>query len=282
MASSEAGLVRRTIVILRTVAAHVEGVGLSEVARESGIPKATCYRVLGVLEQEGWLTVESQTRRYRVSLGLLSIVGGLLDRDGAYGHLRDVLRRLAEETSESCGFDVLLPPEVMVVAQVPGPQVIGQTLKPVPRTQPVWATSTGKVFLASADEHWVRANFEAEFQARADANGGTLDEFLDSLVEVRELGYAVTCDELEVGASSIAAPIRVGEAVPYALWTGGPTYRFGKDRIVELAGLVCGAAVVLGGLLAASEVSLSAGALDHAAALAITRHSWPEYPAGTR
>ncbi|CAM5742323.1 hypothetical protein SHIRM173S_00174 [Streptomyces hirsutus] len=42
MASSEAGLVRRTIWLLRTVAAHPDGVGLSEIARESGIPKATC------------------------------------------------------------------------------------------------------------------------------------------------------------------------------------------------------------------------------------------------
>ena len=71
MAPSEAGLVRRTIWLLRAVAAHPEGVGLSEVAREAGIPKATCYRVLTVLERESWLTLDPITRRYRVSLGLV-------------------------------------------------------------------------------------------------------------------------------------------------------------------------------------------------------------------
>lgn len=256
MPPNEAGLVRRTIVVLRTVAAHSEGIGLSDVARESGIPKATCYRVLGVLERESWLTLDVHTRRYRVSLGLLSIVGGLLDRDGAYGHMRDMLRRLAEETSETCGFDVLLPPDVMVVAQVPGPYLIGHTLKPVPRTQPVWATSTGKAFLAYQDPERVRAEFGAEYEAKAPATLGTFDAFLDSLIEVRELGYAVARDELELGAASVAAPIFVGDSVPYALWTGGPTYRFTHERIDELADLVRKAARLLGELLGITGLEL--------------------------
>ncbi|TWH65942.1 DNA-binding IclR family transcriptional regulator [Micromonospora olivasterospora] len=173
MAPSEAGLVRRTIWLLRAVAAHPEGVGLSEVAREAGIPKATCYRVLTVLERESWLTLDPVTRRYRVSLGLLSIVGGLLDGGGAYGHMREVLRNLAEETRETAGFDVLLPPKVMVVAQAPGPSLIGQTLKPVPRTQPVWATSTGKVLLAALSPDAVRADFTEEFAEHAPPEVGT-------------------------------------------------------------------------------------------------------------
>lgn len=264
MAPSETGLVYRTIVVLRTVASHAEGIGLSEVARESGIPKATCYRVLGVLEREGWLTLEPHTRRYRVSLGLLSIVGGLLDGGGAYGRLRDVLRRLAKDTAESCGFDVLLPPQVMVVAQVAGPSVIGHTLRPVPRTQPVWATSTGRVLLAWSDAQWTRANFQAEFEAKAGRSAGTFDQFLNSLAAVRTSGYAVTRDGLEVGASSVAAPVQIRGEVRYALWTGGPTYRFGEDQVDELARLVCSAATVLGELLTASEVDSPTFGLDRA------------------
>jgi len=256
MAPGEAGLVRRTIWLLRTVAAHPEGVGLSEIARESGIPKATCYRVLTVLERESWLTLDPVTRRYRVSLGLLSIVGGLLDGGGAYGHMRDVLRDLAAETKETAGFDVLLAPNVMVVAQVPGPSLIGQTLKPVPRTQPVWATSTGKVLLAGLDPETVRAEFAEEFDAKAPEEVGGLEAFMDSMRSVREDGYAVAYDELEVGAASVAAPVRVRDTTPYAVWIGGPTYRLTRSRIDEVAECVMKAARQLGDLLSITDLEL--------------------------
>lgn len=256
MPPGEAGLVRRTIWLLRTVAAHPEGIGLSDIAREVGIPKATCYRVLTVLERESWLTLDPDTRRYRVSLGLLSIVGGLLDSDGAYGHMRGVLRRLAEETKETSGFDVLLPPNVMVVAQVPGPSLIGQTLKPVPRTQPVWATSTGKVLLAALDPENVRAEFAAEFEDKAPERFGGVDAFIASLDSVRGNGFAYAYDELEVGAASVAAPVRVRDSTPYAVWIGGPTYRLTRERIDTLAVSVINAARDLGDLLSVTDIVL--------------------------
>lgn len=257
MAPSDAGLVQRTVLILRVVAAHSDGIGLSDVARDAGVPKATCYRILGVLERESWVTLDPQTRRYRLSLGLLSIVGGLLDAHGAYGHLQDTLLRLAGDTQETSGFDVLLPPNVMVVAQVPGPFLIGQTLKPVPRTQPVWATSTGKVLLASLDSSKVREDFGEAFRESEGGPHPSLDTFLDSLSAVRKQGFAYAYDELEVGAASVAAPVHVGDATPYAVWIGGPTYRLTRERIDEVAGQVIDAANALGKLLSVSNATFA-------------------------
>jgi len=232
MSQNSTGLVRRTIGLLRVVATHPEGIGLSDASRESGIPKATCYRVLKILQDESWVTLDPVSRRYHVSLGMLTIVGGLLTPDGSYRHLQELLQQLANETNETSGFDVLLPPDVMVVAQVPGPSLIGQTLKPVPRTQPVWATSTGKVLLAALDPSEVEAQFSSAFDR---AEGITMADFLESLETVRSRGYAWSFGELESDAASVAAPVSVGGATPYAVWIGGPTYRITPDRIDALA-----------------------------------------------
>ncbi|MEV4382826.1 IclR family transcriptional regulator [Streptosporangium sp. NPDC049644] len=259
MAASESGLVRRTISVLRAVAAHPEGVGLSEVARESGIPKATCYRVLNVLERESWLTLDPGNRRYRVSLGLLSLVGGLLDNDGAYRNMRQVLTELAAQTQETCGFDVLLPPNVMVVAQMPGPRLIGQTPKPVPRTQPVWATSTGKVLLAALDRQTVVDDYAQEFEEHAPDHLGDFDEFLKSLDVIREHGYAYTVDELEQGAASIAAPVRVRDKYPYAVWIGGPTFRLTKEWVDTTAPYLLQTSKRLSDLLSVTDLQMAGG-----------------------
>lgn len=258
MAANESGLVRRTIWVLRAVAAHPNGVGLSEIARESGIPKATCYRVLSVLERESWLTLDPDTRRYRVSLGLLSIVGGFLDGNGGYRHMRQVITDLAAETQETCGFDVLHPPNVMVVAQVAGPRLIGQTMKPVPRTQPVWSTSTGKVLLAMLDRAKVVDEYGDDIEHNAPKSLGGIDRFLSTLDAIVERGYAYSRDELEEGATSVAAPVRVGDSYPYAVWIGGPSFRLTPEWVEEVSPRLLEASAKLGELLTYTDLQLPA------------------------
>ncbi|MTV24903.1 IclR family transcriptional regulator [Nitriliruptoraceae bacterium ZYF776] len=250
---SEAGLVQRTIWVLRAVAAHPEGIGLSDVARESGIPKATCYRVLQVLERERWLELDPASRRYRTSLGLLSVVGGLLDQSGGYAQTQMVVRELAKRTEEAAGFDVLLPPHVMVLSQIAGPHLIGQTLKPVPRTQPVWCTSSGKALLSALDPDRIAAEHGETWGPDEEARYGGLDGFHAELDTVRRRGFAVAYDELEEGAASVAAPVQVRGKVTYALWIGGPTYRLTHDRLDELGGTVREAAQHLSQLLSLSD-----------------------------
>jgi len=258
MAANESGLVRRTIWILRAVAAHPNGVGLSEISRESGIPKATCYRVLSVLERESWLTLDPDTRRYKVSLGLLSIVGGFLDGNGGYRHMRQVITDLAADTQETCGFDVLHPPNVMVVAQVAGPRLIGQTMKPVPRTQPVWSTSTGKVLLAMLDRQKVLEEYADDIEHNAPKSLGGLKKFLATLDAIGERGYAYSRDELEDGATSVAAPVRVGDSYPYAVWIGGPSFRLTPDWVEDVAPKLLDASAKLGELLTYTDLQLPA------------------------
>ena len=256
MAASESGLVRRTIWVLRAVAAHSNGVGLSEIARESGIPKATCYRVLSVLERESWLTLDPDTRRYKVSLGLLSIVGGFLDGNGGYRHMRQVITDLAASTQETCGFDVLHPPNVMVVAQAAGPHLISQAMKPVPRTQPVWATSTGKVLLAMLDRQQWFDEYAEDIEKHAPDSVGGIEAFVSNLDAIRERGYAYSRDELEKGAASIAVPVRVGDSYPYAVWIGGPSFRLDAEWVEKVAPQLLDAAAKLGELLTYADLML--------------------------
>jgi IclR family acetate operon transcriptional repressor len=231
-APRETALVQKTIWILRAIAARSDGAGLSEVARAAGIPKATCYRIMRTLEEEGWL-VRDVHSRYRVSLGLLLLVGSLLDQGSEHGHAMAILRDLSAEVGETSGLDQLVAPSVMVTAQVQGPHVISHTSKPVPRMLPPWTTSTGKVLLAWTDPDLVRKQFAEDFRARGPGND--FEAFLDGLAEVRHQGYGFAYDEMEEGLAAVAAPVRVGTSVPYSIWISGPSYRITRERIPDLA-----------------------------------------------
>ena len=57
---------------------------------------------------------------------------------------------------------------------------------------------------------------------------------------VREQGYAVAVDELEVGLTAVAAPIRnAGGDVVASMSVSGPTFRLG-ERLDEVIGRLTG------------------------------------------
>lgn len=249
------GLVRRTVRVTRAIGGHPEGVGLSDISRETGLSKATCLRILNDLVVERWITFDDQDRTYRISLGMLSVVGRIFDGQSAFGYLKRILRSLSERTKETAGFDLLVAPHVLVVAQEAGPQLITQAARPVPRTQSVWVTATGRVFLAGLTQDQVMSDFADTFPATsAKSRKAGIEEFCTRLSGVQAQGFAVVRDELEMGASAVAAPVMVDGRTQYAAWVGGPSYRIGPERTLELATAVMEAAEELAALLQVNPI----------------------------
>ena len=111
-----------------------------------------------------------------------------------------------------------------MIAQVQGPSTIGYTPSGVPRTLETWNTSTGKVLLGDLDDRRLRSTHGAALATVA-ARRHSKTSFPAELVTVRQQGYGTARDEMEVGASAVAAPVRVDGQVVAATWIGGPSFR---------------------------------------------------------
>jgi IclR family pca regulon transcriptional regulator len=85
---------------------------------------------------------------------------------------------------------------------------------------PAYQTSLGRVLLAALDddEEVARLWEAGDRSSVTERTVRTLDDLLGKLAEVREQGWALVDQELELGVRSIAAPIRnsVGEVVAAA------------------------------------------------------------------
>jgi len=241
-------LVRKSVAVLRAVAGGGGGLGLSEVARLSSVPKATCLRILVDLIDEQLVVFDSDTKRYAVAFGALAVVGGMLDGDGARVHIQHELRRLAEVTEETSGLDILVGTEVVVIAQVQGPSTIGYAPRGVPRTLQTWNTSTGKVLLAALATDDVRKTHGDALDVVGKVRESQT-AFLDELAAVREHGYGTARDEMEVGAAAVAAPVEVDGEVVAATWIGGPSFRITPERVPGIAEEVVASAKVIGDIL---------------------------------
>lgn len=244
------GLLNRAFKVLRVVSSYPEGIGLSELARLSEVPKATCFRIITVLQDEGVLVHDEGNKRARLSIGALSILGGILTQSGVVGGIREVLDQLSAETGETSGFDMLHDNEIIVLLQQVGPSLIGQTTKQTPRAQPPWLTSTGKAILAHRSSEEVTALLAPSFSSE---NMRTLELFVNSLDAVREHGYSWVFGELERDAAAIGAAVQTEGVPKYAVWIGGPTYRITPETAPKLGKLVVAAAQTVSQLLHAAD-----------------------------
>ena len=107
---------------------------------------------------------------------------------------------------------------------------------------PLHATSNGKVLLSGLPPDEVD-NRLPRLPSYTAGTVTTRARLRRELLEVREQGYAVATDELEVGLTAIAAPIRNAHGdVIASLSVSGPTFRLTEARVKELVPVVQDAA----------------------------------------
>lgn len=236
--------VDRALEILE-VLARVGEAGITEVAAELGVHKSTAFRLVATLEQHRLVEQSGDRGKYRLGVGLLRLAGATTARLDLVQEARPLARQLASETGETVNIAVLSESSALYLDQVAGSSAL-QPHNWVGQHIPLHATSNGKVLLSGLEP------------ARLDEVLGSLAAYTDHTIirkkalrseldRVREQGYAVAVDELEVGLTAVAAPIRNNHGdVVASMSVSGPTFRITADRVD---------AVVAATVRAADEVS---------------------------
>ena len=180
---------------------------LSEVARRTGMPVATTSRLLAELVA-GKALARRPDGRYEVGrrlwqLGLLAPVNQEL-REVALPFLNDVLAATGDVVHMAVreGHYALYVERVVGRDSVPVLSRMGSRL-------PLHATGVGKVLLAEAPPE-VLAEILAQLTPLTRYTITDPERLVADLADTRRRGYARTMDEMEIGAASVAVPVRPG------------------------------------------------------------------------
>lgn len=194
----------RILAILEAFEANGPTLTLSQVAEHTQIPVSTAHRLMSELEEWGALT-RDDNGRYHVGLRLWGLAqgGGLRLRDSARPFLQDLFS-LTQETAHLAireGSEALYVDRIYSSKRVPRASRIGGRL-------PLHATAVGKVLLAY-EAPWFRDAYLHEHLAaptrRTHVNPKVL---VQELAQIADQGFAITNEEVRVGACSIAVPVR--------------------------------------------------------------------------
>ncbi len=197
--------VERALAILEILARTGEA-GVTVIAAELGVHKSTAFRLLAALENSGLVEQVADRGKYRLGMGILRLAGATTARLDVVQEARPICRALAAGTGETVNVAMLAGGSALYVDQVAGGSSL-QAHNWVGQHIPLHATSNGKVLLSELTDAELTTTL-GPLAAHTDATITTRKALRAQLAEVREHGYAVAVDELEVGLTAVAAPIR--------------------------------------------------------------------------
>ena len=242
--------VDRALTILKLLAADGE-LGVTEIAGLLGVHKSTASRLLATLETHGLAEQLPDRGRYRLGVGVLRLAGATRSRLDIVRESRPVTAPLAADIGETVNIVILSGTETLYLDQVAGPSAL-QIHNWIGRRNPVHATANGRVLLAHASATEAEAILGAALTPSGRLRAITANTITDrgalqaSLALVRRDGYAVAIDELEIGLTAVAAPVRgVDGSVIASLSISGPSFRLEATRMPRAVNAVRTAAAAV-------------------------------------
>jgi DNA-binding IclR family transcriptional regulator len=222
--------VDRAITVLEILARTGES-GVTEIAAELGVHKSTAFRLVAALDRRGLVEQNADRGKYRLGVGILRLAGATTARLDVVQEARPICQQLATDTGETVNIAVLSDGAALYLDQVAGSSAL-QPHNWVGQRIPLHATSNGKILLAWLTDSEVSSQVGRSLRRYTPTTISGLKEFRAELTSVRERGYAVAVDELEVGLAAVAAPIRgVHGDVLASLSVSGPTFRLDQRAI---------------------------------------------------
>jgi IclR family transcriptional regulator, pca regulon regulatory protein len=196
----------RGLTVIRAFDAEHRELGLSDVARATGLTRAAARRFLLTLVKLGY--VHAADGRFSLRPRVLELGYAYLSSLTLPEVAQPHMEALVAEVNESSSISVLDELDVVYVVRVPTRRIMSITLA-VGTRLPAYATSMGRVLLAALrDDELDRRLALAELRpltTRTVTDRSVLRRILDT---VRRQGYAAVDQELEEGLRSLAVPIR--------------------------------------------------------------------------
>lgn len=232
--------VDRVCAILNLLQESVDGVALATIAQVTGLPKSSAFRYLRTLERASYVERDADAGLFRLGLGFAGMQSRSLEvlRERA----RPWLLRLRDDLGETTNLGILDGDTLIYIDIVESHHDVRLAV-PHGRHDPMHSTALGKAIAAELPESRVREILERQGMPKRSANTiTTIDAYLDELVKVRMLGYAMDNMENEADGRCVAVAI-MGTRPPAAISVSAPASRFPLDDVDRVVTALADAAV---------------------------------------
>jgi DNA-binding IclR family transcriptional regulator len=210
------------LTVLSALGGHPDGVGLSRLAGELGLPVSTTHRLLNVMVPLGFVHVDEEHRQYSLGLTVFQLSHRVALVQTLSELALPVMRRLTRRTGEQTLMAVRQGGDLSYLEKVEGNHQIQNH-----------SSSMGKSLLAFLPEP-KRDQVVARLRLEKRGPNSITDraQFRRELELTRERGFAMNEEENEAGIRSIAVPVLGPRGNPVcANCITAPVFRMSREAM---------------------------------------------------
>jgi IclR family pca regulon transcriptional regulator len=222
----------RGLAVLRAFSDQRRSLTIAQISQKTGIPRAAVRRCLHTLKQLGY--ADAEFNNFSLRPKVLTLGYSYLSSTPLTVSTQPFLNHISRTLNESCSLAVLAEGEVLYVARSAASRVMSVALNTGSRL-PAYCTSLGRVMLAHMSPEELDIYFATvKLRAMTDKTLVSEKRLREILVTIRENGYALIDEELEIGLRSIAVPVRGASGnVLAALNVGVQATRVSKQQMEQ-------------------------------------------------
>lgn len=196
----------RGLAVLRAFSDSRRALTIAQISQKTGIPRAAVRRCLHTLKQLGY--AEAEMNNFSLRPKVLTLGYSYLSSTPLAVSSQPYLNNVSRALNESCSLAVMDEDEVLYIARSATSRVMSVALNAGSRL-PAYCTSLGRVMLAHLEPAELDAYFaKTQLRPMTERTVVSQKKLRQILVAVRQNGYAINDEELELGLRSIAVPVR--------------------------------------------------------------------------
>jgi IclR family pca regulon transcriptional regulator len=226
------GGLAKGLAVIETFTAERPRQSIAEVASTSGLDRATARRCLLTLAHQGYADYDGKF--FTLTPRVLRLGTACLATMPLPQLVQPLLDALSEQLGESSSVSILDGTDIVYVARAAQKKVMSIALMPGSRL-PAYCTSMGRVLLAPLPGDQARALLSSTpLPARTPHTLTDPEAILSELGRVKNQGYALIDQEVEMGLRSIAVPLFNARGITVAAVNVGVPTQVGAEELVPL------------------------------------------------
>ncbi len=209
--------------------------GIREIAEHMSVPVSTAYRFVRTLRHRGLLEQDPFTRKYRLGLRLLALEASILRQLNVRTTALPHMHALAQHCEETVQLTLRWGSQAVCIEVVESPEPL-RVAPPRGQALPLHTGALAKAilaFLPRADiDHYLKKHPLHRFTPDSITDPANLEK---DLARIRKRGYAISTQEVYLGAGGVAAPIfdNNGQVIA-SLGVSGPLPRMTTGKIADI------------------------------------------------
>ncbi|WAH38029.1 IclR family transcriptional regulator [Alicyclobacillus dauci] len=224
--------------ILKYLAEQPVATGVSRIARDLGMNRATVFKLLETLQLVGFVHKRESDSTYSLGPGLARLAHRAYEQLDITTIAQPSLERLNNQTKETVHLGIEDENMVVYVSKLESKQAVRMHSR-VGNASPLYCTGIGKAIMSTWDDEKVHTYLrERELKQYTPNTITDANTLLKVLQDIRINGYAMDNSEHEMEVRCIAAPLYKDGILYGAFSVTAPTYRMDDGTVQRYIPLV--------------------------------------------